>query len=264
MVGKCSEKTMEAETHESLVVTQFGPRAAAYVNSVTHSQGEDLIDLAAMMRGRHGTRVLDLGCGGGHAAFAVAPAVAEVVAFDLSREMVDAVAVEAKRRGLNNIVTRQGAVDGLPFDDGEFDLVMTRFSMHHWTDLGASLAQARRVVKADGRAVFIDTVSPGKPALDTFLQAFELLRDPSHVRNYSVAELRAALAAARFEVVAITARRIPIAFGPWLERMNTPAVRAEAIRALQRLVAAPARQHFAIAGDGSFELDTAMIEARPA
>lgn len=89
---------MEAKTHETLVVSQFGPRAAAYVNSVTHSQGEDLTALAVMMRGRHETRVLDLGCGGGHAAFAVAPAVAQVVAFDLSREMVDAVAAEAKRR----------------------------------------------------------------------------------------------------------------------------------------------------------------------
>jgi ubiquinone/menaquinone biosynthesis C-methylase UbiE len=254
---------MEAKTHENLVVTQFGPRAAAYVNSVTHSQGEDLRDLAAMMRGRRETRVLDLGCGGGHAAFAVASAVSEVVAFDLSREMVDAVAVEARRRGLDNVTTRQGAVEALPFADGEFDVVMTRFSMHHWTDLGVALAQARRVVKADGHAVFIDTVSPGEPALDTFLQAFELLRDPSHVRNYSLAEFRLALAAAGFEIVATTERRMPIAFGPWLERMNTPAVQAEAIRALQRLVAAPARRHFAIAEDGSFELDTAMIEARP-
>lgn len=142
-------------------------------------------------------------------------------------------------------------------------MIMTRFSMHHWIDLGEGLAEARRVVKPDGRAVFIDTVSPGKPALDTFLQAFELLRDPSHVRNYSVAEFRSALAKAGFEVAAITARRLPIAFGPWLERMNTPPAQAEAIRALQRLVAVPARQHFAVAEDGSFELDTAMIEARP-
>ena len=254
---------MEAKSHETLVAAQFGPRAAAYVNSATHSQGEDLTDLAAMMLGRHEARVLDLGCGGGHAAFAVAPAVTEVVAFDLSREMAAAVAAEAQRRGLDNIMTRQGAVEALPFADGEFDVVMTRFSMHHWTDLGAALAQARRVVKADGCAVFIDAVSPGKPELDTFLQSFELLRDPSHVRDYSAAELFAALAAAGFEVVAMKARRMPIAFGPWLERMNTPAVQAEAIRALQRLAAAPVRQHFAIAEDGSFQLDTAMIEARP-
>ena len=61
----------------------------------------------------------------------------------------------------------------------------------------------------------------------------------------------------------ITPRRVPIAFGPWIARMNTPAVQAEAIRAVQRLVSAETRRHFAVAEDGSFELDAATIEAVP-
>jgi SAM-dependent methyltransferase len=257
------ESNMADKNQDALVVAQFGPRAAAYVNSVTHSQGEDLKQLAAMMAGQGEARVLDLGCGGGHAAFAAAPHVKEVVAYDLSGDMLGAVAAEATRRGLRNIATRQGAVETLPFGDGEFDVVMTRFSMHHWSDLAAALKEARRVIKAEGRAVFIDTISPGKPALDTFLQAFELFRDPSHVRNYSEAEYRAALAAAGFAVTAITARRMPIAFQPWIERMNTPALQADAIRAVQRQVSAAARRHFAVADDGSFELDAATIAAEP-
>ncbi|MGH6979590.1 MAG: class I SAM-dependent methyltransferase, partial [Stellaceae bacterium] len=128
---------MTAKDQEALVVAQFGPRAAAYVNSATHSQGEDLKQLAALLKGRGDARVLDLGCGGGHAAFAVAEHVKEVVAYDLSQEMVEAVAAEAKRRGLSNVTIRQGAVETLPFKDSEFDFVMTRFSMHHWTDLAA-------------------------------------------------------------------------------------------------------------------------------
>lgn len=254
---------MADSNQDALVVAQFGPRASAYVESVTHRQGEDLQQLGLMAADWRHARVLDLGCGGGHAAFAVAPHVKEVVAYDLSCDMLDAVAVEAKRRGLQNIVTRQGAVEELPFAAGEFDVVMTRFSMHHWSDMGAGLREARRVVKLPGRAVFIDTVAPSKPALDTFLQAFELLRDPSHVRNYSEAEFRAALSAAGFTVTAVTPRRIPIAFDPWIARMNTPAVQVEAIRALQRQVSAETRRYFAVAEDGSFELDTAAFEARP-
>lgn len=254
---------MSDQNQETLVVAQFGPRAAAYVTSATHSQGEDLKQLAAMVTGRRDARVLDLGCGGGHAAFAVAPHVKEVVAYDLSSDMLGAVAAEAKRRGLDNIATRQGAVEHLPFDAGAFDLVMTRFSMHHWSDLGAALAEARRVVKRGGGAVFMDTVSPGKPALDTFLQAFELFRDPSHVCNYSEAEFRAALTAAGFAVTAVTVRRLKIAFGPWIERMSTPPVQADAIRAVQRQVSAETRRYFAVAEDGSFEMDAGTIEARP-
>ncbi len=50
-------------------------------------------------------------------------------------------------------------------------------------------------------------------------------------------------------------------FGP---RAAAYAAQAEAIRAVQRQVPAEARQYFAVAEDGSFELDAAMIEARPA
>lgn len=254
---------MADKEQDALVVAQFGPRAAAYVTSAVHSQGEDLKQLAAMMAGRHDARVLDLGCGGGHAAFAVAPEVGEVVAYDLSHDMLAAVAAEATRRGLANIATRQGPAERLPFADADFDLVMTRFSMHHWSDLGAALKEARRVVKSAGSAVLIDTVSPGTPALDTFLQAFELFRDPSHVRNYSEAEFRVALDAAGFAVASVTTRRLSIAFGAWIERMRTPSLQADAIRAVQRQVSAETRRYFAIADDGSFEMDAAMIEARP-
>ena len=253
-----------AETNQdAVVVAQFGPRASAYVESATHRHGEDLEQLGSLAAQWGQARVLDLGCGGGHAAFAVAPEVKEVVAYDLSREMLNAVAAEAQRRGFANVVTRQGAVEKLPFADGEFDAVITRFSMHHWSDLGAALREARRVVKCEGHGVFIDTVAPADPALDSFLQAFELFRDPSHVRNYSEREFRDALVAAGFNVTAVTPRRIPIAFKSWIERMNTPAVQAEAIRAVQRQVSAETRRYFAIAEDGSFELDTAAFEALP-
>jgi ubiquinone/menaquinone biosynthesis C-methylase UbiE len=252
-----------SRSHESLVTAQFGPRAAAYVNSATHSQGEDLARLAALAREMGKARALDLGCGGGHAAFAVAPHVARVVAYDLSQDMLDAVGAEATRRGLRNIATRQGAVERVPFADASFDLVVTRFSAHHWRDLGAALREARRVVAPAGRAVFIDAVSPGPPQLDTFLQAIELFRDPSHVRDYSIAEWRAALAAAGFEVTAVTPRRVKIAFEPWIERMRTPENQAEAIRAVERHVSTEVARHFALAADGGFELDAATIETRP-
>ena len=49
-----------------------------------------------------------------------------------------------------------------------------------------------------GRAVFMDVVAPERPVLDSFLQTLEMLRDPSHVRNYTVSEWTRFLAAAGF------------------------------------------------------------------
>jgi SAM-dependent methyltransferase len=250
-------------SQERLAAGQFGPQAAAYVESPVHAQGEDLRQLAAMVAGRGGARVLDLGCGGGHVAFHVAPHVKEVVAYDLSPEMLAAVTAEAARRGLANVTTRQGAAEKLPFADEFFDVVFTRFSAHHWRDVPAALAEAKRVIKNDGRAVIVDAVSPGVPVLDTYLQGIELMRDPSHVRDYSVAEWTAMLARAGFRPGAVTMRRLPLDFAAWIARMSTPPALARAIRAVQTRMAAEVARHFDIQDDGSFTIDVATIEAEP-
>lgn len=249
--------------HDALVRTQFGSRAAAYVTSAVHASGADLSAIAALVAGHPGARVLDLGCGGGHVSFAVAPHVAEVVAYDLSDEMLAAVAAEAAARGLRNVATQRGAAESLPFDDASFDFVITRFSAHHWYDVRAGLAEARRVLAPNGRAAFVDVVAPPEVALDTFLQSVELLRDPSHVRDYAVDEWRAFLEAAGFAVTRTTPYRLRMHFDPWIARMQTPEVRSAAIRDLQALASAPVAKHFAIEADGSFMLDSIAIEAEP-
>lgn len=175
-------------THDAAVERQFSPRASAYLTSAVHAQGEDLLQMAAIAREHPGARLLDLGTGGGHVSFHVAPHVAEVVAYDLSQSMLDVVAGEAARRGLANLRTCRGKAEALPFGDGEFDLVMSRYSTHHWEDPGQALREACRVLKPGGIAVFADVVSPGEALLDTWLQTIEVLRDTSHVRDYSAAE----------------------------------------------------------------------------
>ena len=67
---------MSGRTQEALVVKQFGAQASAYLASAVHAGGEDLAALAALAHGRRGARVLDMGTGGGHVAYAMAPHVA--------------------------------------------------------------------------------------------------------------------------------------------------------------------------------------------
>jgi SAM-dependent methyltransferase len=254
---------MSAGSQERLVEAQFGPQAAAYVASPVHAQGEDLRQLAGIAAAVPAARVLDLGCGGGHVAFNVAASAREVVAYDLSADMLAAVAAEARARGIGNLRTEQGPAERLPFRDGAFDVVLTRFSAHHWSDVDAGLREARRVLAPGGRAAFADAVAPEAPLLDTFIQSIELLRDPSHVRDYRVSEWQAKLAAAGFRPGAVTRRRLRLDFASWIQRMRTPPLHAEAIRALMARMSAAVTDHFAIEPDGSFMLDTMVIEALP-
>jgi SAM-dependent methyltransferase len=252
---------MTNKSHASLVTDQFGPQAAAYVTSAVHAEGEDLEALAKVVAGRRAAQVLDLGCGGGHVSFRVAPHVGQVTAYDLSESMLAAVAKAAEERGLANVATRQGAAERLPFAEGSFDFVVSRYSAHHWHDFQAALREARRVLKPDGRAIFMDAISPGPALLDTYLQAVELLRDPSHLRDYSLAEWVESVTGAGLAPSTIVQRRVRLEFTSWIARMRTPEIHAQAIRSLQAEISGDVVKHFAIEADGSFMLDTMSLEA---
>lgn len=247
--------------HEQVVQRQFGEQASAYLNSTVHAQGTEFSLLQAAVSGRSDARVLDLGCGAGHVSFHVAPAVAAVVAYDLSEQMLAVVAAAATERGLTNVQTRLGAAEDLPFADGEFDFVFSRYSAHHWSDLGLALREARRVLKPGGVAAFIDVMAPGLPLLDTHLQTVEVLRDTSHVRDYSAAEWLQQVGAAGLQVTRHSRQRLHIDFASWVERMRTPEVFRQAILALQQSVGDEVREYFEVAADGSFSIDVLVLWA---
>lgn len=248
----------------SAVPDAFGPRAADYVTSAVHAEGADLEHIAMLAEGLRGGRALDLGCGGGHVSYRVAPFMAQVTACDPSAAMLTAVRHSAAARGLPNIALRQSAAEHLPFLNGDFDLVLSRFSTHHWRNAAQGLREARRVLRAGGRAVFVDVVAPADPLLDTHLQAVEVLRDTSHVRDYSAAEWVSMLSAAGLAVRALVPYRLRMSFAAWTARTRTPEAQATAIRALQQAALPAVRTHFAIEDDGSFMLDTLLLEAEAA
>jgi ubiquinone/menaquinone biosynthesis C-methylase UbiE len=250
-------------THDATVLEQYDSRAEAYLTSAVHAAGADLERMADLIGHRPDAVALDMGCGGGHVAFRMAGSVGKVVAYDLSAPMLETVAAEGRKRGLDNLVTKQGAAEALPCPDASFDIVATRYSAHHWGAFRDGLAQMRRVVKPDGLALFMDVVSPGVALLDTWLQTLELLRDPSHVRNASVEEWRRTLASVGFAVDDVVTYRLRLEFGSWIARMRTPDVHVAAIRSLHARASSEVRDYFQIGADGSFTVDTALIAARP-
>jgi SAM-dependent methyltransferase len=256
------EELVMSKAHERVVEAQFGPRAKAYVESAVHSQGADLEAIGALAQ--NAELALDMGAGGGHVSYALARHARRVIASDLSSEMLAAVARTAREKGFSNIETVEAPAEHLPFENETFDFVASRFSAHHWRDFDAGLREARRTLKRGGRAAFVDVYAPGQALFDTHLQAVELLRDHSHVRDYTSAQWLDTLGRSGFGVEACRTWRLRMDFPVWIARMQTPDVNVKAIRALQIAASTETKAHFAIEPDGSFSLDMLMIEASAA
>ena len=235
---------------KTAVQQQFGRVAASYLTSAVHAQGEDLPVMveAANLHGHE--RVLDAGCGAGHTASSFAPHVAEVVALDFTASMLGQVELLANQRGLANISTRLGDVESLPFDDDAFDLVVSRYSAHHWARPERALREFRRVLGPGGQFILSDVIGFDEPVCDTYLNAIEILRDLSHVRDYTLSEWRRFLAAAGYSVEVIFTYRIYLEFDEWTDRMATTEVNRAAIRALYDAAPTEVKEALRIDGKG--------------
>jgi ubiquinone/menaquinone biosynthesis C-methylase UbiE len=249
---------------QELAASQFGATASAYLTSAVHAQGADLKELAAALgqflppgKGR----VLDMGCGAGHASFAAASVAAEVVAYDISPEMLTVVEGAARDKGLANITTQHGAAESLPFADGTFCAVVSRMSAHHWRSVPSALREMRRVLKPGGKVFLIDIAGSDDPLLNTWLQSVELLRDPSHIEDYSATGWRALFEDAGFTASTSPLWRIEIEFDSWVKRMRTAEVAVAAIQHLWKLAPGEVRGHYQVKDDGSFALEATMVTA---
>ncbi|HEY1899971.1 MAG TPA: class I SAM-dependent methyltransferase [Steroidobacteraceae bacterium] len=253
-------------SHSQLIQQQFDPQARAYLSSAVHAAGPDL--RAARERALQCLepqgQVLDVGCGAGHLSFALAPVAARVVALDPSPGMLAVVREGATGRSLPQIETCEGSAHELPFTDGSFDLVCTRYSAHHWLDVPRAMRQLRRVVKPDGFVLVIDLLGDADPLVDTYLQSIELLRDTSHVRDRSIIEWQVLLQQSGFNRIEHSTWSTRLEFTAWVQRMRTPAPMVSAIRLLQTSAPVEVQRALCIEADGSFTPQTGLFWGRPA
>ncbi|MXP24769.1 methyltransferase domain-containing protein [Altererythrobacter indicus] len=251
-----------SEKYEQLVNRQFGSTAQAYVASTVHASGKDLEWVAKRAQETAPARALDMGTGGGHTAYTAAAYAKTVTASDLLPDMLEAVSCEAARRGIENLETQIAAAEDLPFPDAHFNFLTCRFSTHHWQNAQAGLCEARRVLAKGSPALFIDVIAPqGSAAADTHLQTLELLRDPSHVRDYALREWTSMLDRAGFHIRSCDVIRLRMDFTSWTARMQTPAAQIAAIRTVQQSCSEDVVTALEIEDNGSFTVDVAMIEA---
>lgn len=245
---------------------QWAAVAERYGSGWSHASGPDLAWLVEALRPAAGDRAIDLGAGAGHATLALAPHVAGVDAVDPTPEMLAVAARLAAERGISNVAFVEAAAAALPYPAATFDLATSRFSIHHWPDPLGALREVARVVRPGGRVVLIDLVAPEDARLDSFLNALELLRDPSHGRTLRPSDWRAVLAGSGLVGDVVREWRFRHDTEAWLSSTAPAPWRADAVRRLLREASALARSTFEIDEDGSgFAVGAVVVAAeRPA
>jgi SAM-dependent methyltransferase len=214
------------------VLDQFSQQAEGYAALISGvaAKHPGLGPLLETARPAPGDRALDVGCGAGHRAVALAQVVAHVTGVDLTPAMLERARALQAEAGLANLTWAEADATALPFADGAFDLVLSQAMFHHAADPDATLKEMRRVCAAGGRIAVSDlTPEPAKsPAFD----AIELLRDPSHAHALTLDELRAIGADLGLQEIAIRPNTTAMPLEPVLGSSCPPEGMLERVREL--------------------------------
>ena len=119
-----------------------------------------VVDLA---RVSPGARALDLCCGTGDIAFALAQRGADVTGLDFSPQMLEVAAARQRnfKSQISNLKFQQGDAQQLPFAENSFDIVTTGYGLRNLTSWERGLEEMRRVARPGARLIVLDF---GKPA----------------------------------------------------------------------------------------------------
>jgi ubiquinone/menaquinone biosynthesis C-methylase UbiE len=200
----------------------FGANAAAYATSRTHAQGKSLQRLVELTQPQTTWHVLDVATGAGHTALAFAPHVAQVIASDITPQMLAQAEALAKERGLTNVTTKIADAERLPFDDASFDVVTSRIAPHHFADVQQFVDECARVLKPGGLLAVDDNIAPEDVAAAKYIDDYERLRDPSHARCLSLSEWRMCFERAGLTVLHSETIEKQIGFEEWCGHQKAP------------------------------------------
>jgi ubiquinone/menaquinone biosynthesis C-methylase UbiE len=226
--------------HLKRVADEFGRQAGTFDPWAEKADGQVALRFRTALGAAAQGDVLDVACGPGVVTAAIAPSAAWVTALDATEPMLEKARARCAKVGLVNVNFRCGDAENLPFEEAQFDGVVTRLAVHHFAAPQRALNEMFRVLRRGGTAVVVDVVSSEDADESRLQNAIEQLRDPSHVRMLPASELDACIARTGFDVIEHATWDKTREFEEWMGIVNDPA-RAAPLRTVVRALAETGR-----------------------
>jgi ubiquinone/menaquinone biosynthesis C-methylase UbiE len=210
--------------HTQRIVAQFTRWAKPFADLPIHAEADAMartLDACALAPD---AEVLDVACGPGILACALAGRARHVTGIDITPAMIEQARARQAATGHANLSWHVGDATALPFADNQFDRVTTRYSFHHMPDPAAALAEMARVCRPGGRIVVIDATP--SPETQQAYDAMERLRDPSHTSALTLDQLLQLGLDTGLKQVAIDEYRLEAALDTLSDSDDMPALTA--------------------------------------
>lgn len=220
------------DSHSTSIRDEFARQADSFARSPTMSMAETLGVLVDLVPEDPDARWVEIACGPGLIARAIAPWVGSVVGLDLTPAMVDKARADADAAGVGNVDFEVGDATALDFADDSFDGAITRFSLHHIPAPVRVLDEMKRVVKPGGHIVLSDFVTDDDAVGAAWQEGIERLRDPSHWALLTPTRIAAMAERIGLEADLDCVVPFEIDYGEWLGRGSGGTANAELIERL--------------------------------
>jgi ubiquinone/menaquinone biosynthesis C-methylase UbiE len=175
-----------ANSEENIFAAKQGFEAAFSEKSFYNRQTQDSSHIEAILGIlpiQSEMIVLDLGTGSGYLAFALAKKYPDVtvVGLDIVEKALEQNRLRAAEEGLSNIsfISYNGKL--LPFDDKSFDIVVTRYALHHFPDIAMSLSEVSRIMSDKG-CFFISDPTPNADDKSGFADEYMQAKPDGHIK----------------------------------------------------------------------------------
>jgi ubiquinone/menaquinone biosynthesis C-methylase UbiE len=236
----------DPKAHSQARFSQF---AQGYVEAAVFKSDElnRLVELAAP---QPSWMALDIATGGGHTALKFAPLVGHVVAVDYAPAMLEAARGYVSKNVAN--VSYSGAdAENMPFVSESFDLITCRVAAHHFPDPFKFMGEVARCLKPGGVFILQDLITPDDERAARYVDSFERLRDPSHVRMLAIYEWEGLCLDTELTVEAAEVYRKPANMLDWAQRQGCDAATIQHLHVLMAQAPAPVRDWLNICCVGS-------------